>query len=287
MRVPALVAALLAVSCASPGDDAPNTCGESQADPRQTWVMTSLVFAPVVDGVSDGFNLDDRVSAPGDPAACNTGDYVGLSGEPGIDNAFGALLPALNNTEFVGVEPLVQDTINAGSLLLLFDVAGFDGASDDCVQLSLMRGVAEPFVGHDSRIQAHQTFPIDEAFAPISAIGSVDGGVVEVRGLEVNLPLQVFEANLVFSLFDAGIRFTIDESGEAYGVISGALDIDALVTVARTENVDPTLAAVLEALLYSVADLEPDALGVCQRISAALQFTARPAYIYGFEGYSP
>ncbi len=44
-------------------------------------------------GVSDGFDLDDHDSAPGDPVGCGRLDYTAPDGRHGVDNQLALLIP--------------------------------------------------------------------------------------------------------------------------------------------------------------------------------------------------
>ena len=56
-------------------------------DGSVTFVMSSLSFdLQPEEGISDGFNLDDKVSDESDESSCGHVDQVGLNGEEGIDN---------------------------------------------------------------------------------------------------------------------------------------------------------------------------------------------------------
>ena len=97
---------------------APRRCASASAVQKH-WVIDSLYFARVEDGISDGFDLDREQSTSGGSTGCGRQDFTSPGGTAGIDNAFGEVLPALENTEFVAAEALINDTIRTGEVMLL------------------------------------------------------------------------------------------------------------------------------------------------------------------------
>ena len=99
----------------SRGDSAAKVreCGASDAR-QMHWVIDSLYFARVTDGVSDGFDLDGRRAAA--PARMGAGAPTSPTQRRGrYRQCFGEVIPALENTEFVGAEALINATIRTGS----------------------------------------------------------------------------------------------------------------------------------------------------------------------------
>src|SRR5687768_14774767 len=138
-------------------------CRTEHVEP-QTWVMREIRFVRQVDGVSDGFDLD---GVDGGLEGCGIADFTSPDGVPGVDNAFARMIPALELTEAAAVEPLIQDAINSGQLLLLVELAGVDDtAEDECVDVGLMRGAGEALVGGDVLLVSGQTLEVDASVEP-------------------------------------------------------------------------------------------------------------------------
>lgn len=250
--------------------------------PTQVALIHQLTFARASeDGVSHGFDLDGQDSRAGDSAGCFIADYVSPDGDPGIDNAFARLMPALELTEAQAVEPLIQETINSGQLLLFFELEDLDDPrSDPCVNLTLLRGKGAPVVGND-RIVSGQTFERDaETFSSRVEGVRLEDGTLVAGPLTLELPVTVFAVDLLFVLQDAMVRLDLREDGAYWGYLAGGLALEDILAVAREENVDPDLAGILEGLLALNADLAPNDAGECTQISVTLEFAGVSAFFF-------
>ncbi len=255
-------------------DERADTCGDPASTSR--YVVTELVFARSVDGVSSGFDLD------GVENQCSVPDLVTPEGATGIDNALANLIPALELTEAVAAEGLIQDAINEGDLLLVFEMAGVDDPmNDDCVDLSMKRAMGLPNLGADDRIESGQTFDVDPAGEQV-AMGqvSLEDGYVHGEGLEMSLDVNIFDKELVFPLHNGQVDLFLDDRGLAHGTFAGGTGVDALLAVAGTEDVDPALVPLVEGLLATNADLMPGPDGECTQVSVTFEFQASVAFFY-------
>lgn len=279
----ALVAAALLCGCGAPQDDTAGLLAQCDGDAgSRVGVISELWFSRVNDGVTRGFDLDGEVSDGAGSGGCGVEDYVDPQGVEGIDNVFGSLLPALEVTEFAAVEGLVQDAINSGELLLLLELEDVDDPTDDaCVGFELSRGMGAPMVGTDGVLLSGQTVQRDPA-GPSSRVddAAIADGVMVARPMTIELPLQVFDFELLFVLEQGATRVELQEDGSFTGYVGGGLDIDEVLKVASTDGVNDELLTTLEALLGTVADLDPDGDGECQQISVTMEFQAVPAYIF-------
>ena len=277
----------LAVGC-SAGDPAvldsatkAATCAGPDARSMH-WVIDSLYFARVTDGVSDGFDLDGLASTGSGTDGCGRADFTSPSGEPGIDNAFGEVIPALENTEFVAAEALINDTIKTGELMLLVSMNHVDdAANDDCIDLSLGRATGDPMLGTDEAFLPGQTLSRDPAFE--NAVVSdtfIKDGVAMGRPISATIPLQVLDASLEFEVLDGAVRLEQHEDGMASGVFAGGLDIATVIYVASNEGIAQELKDILASVLYVVADLAPNENGECEQLSVTFAFTATPVYLF-------
>lgn len=249
---------------------------------RDLWLIERISFAEATDGVSDGFDLDGDATPLGGEGGCGRKDYVGPEGQAGIDNAFAGLLPALAATEFVAADELLAETIRNGSLLLVGQLAGLDDpVSDDCVGISILRGLGVPMVGTDGAFLAGQTLDRDQSFEPVELPDAplIDGRVIG-RPFSIALPIQIINATIEFELLNGAIRFDLHDDGTASGVFAGGLDTARLVELASTDGVNPAVAQAVAPLVGLVADLAPDASGTCTQLSVTMTFTATPIYFY-------
>ncbi len=247
----------------------------------QQLVMTQINLTRAEDGVSPGFDLDEHVTENGDPTGCEQEDYVGTHGEAGVDNALARLLPFLDTTEAVAVEPLIQQAINEGELLLMVDVQGIDDfANDDSVDVTILRASGTPFVGTDDRLEAGQTFDVNPDVEPTSVVGAqIVDGVLTARGFHVFLPLRVFDTFLEFSFADAILEVTFQEDGSYTGILAGRFDWSDMLDTLLAAPIDQSLKDLLPGLLLSLSDMRAED-GVCRVMSATLEFSAKGAFFY-------
>lgn len=263
----------LLLGCQAPEVE-PGTCDNS-AEPVVA-VMTAMSFAREESGISAGFNLDGETTDEGDSRGCGIGDYVDAEGNEGIDNAFARLLPALEATEAVAVEGLIQAAIDSGELLLMFELLDLDDVENDsCVALSIQEGAGEPLLGTDGEILPDQTFSRDpESFTSTIAGMEMSDGRLDAGPFTMELPANILGVDLLVSIHTARIRIEPQEDGSYTGFISGGTAIDYIIEIANEENVDETLTALLESLLTITADLGEG----CDQISMTIKFEAVPAY---------
>jgi hypothetical protein len=244
-------------------------------DSRTHWLVSELRFGRVTDGVSDGFDLDEGSDGCGD-------DHVSPAGEPGIDNAFGALLPILEVTEFAAAEGIIRELIRTGEMGIVLELGGLDDPVDDtCVELALHRSTGAPLLGTDGDILAGQTLDLDATFAAQQlpertlTAGSVTGGPIAL-----DLPIQFLGADLLFEVRDGAVRVDLHEDGTASGVLAGALDVDAVVSLIQDNGVAQELKDLADTVLRFSADLSPDETGLCTELSVVLAFEAEPVFVY-------
>ena len=253
----------------------------------QVMVMRTITFARAsADGLSDGFDLDGRVSVEGDPNGCFVGDYVNLEGDEGIDNGFAQILPLLDRTEAAAIEPLLQSSINAGDLLLTVQLVDLDDPMDDaCVDVRVSAALGNPVVGSDDRIIAGQTYEWDRTADSQQALdASIVDGRVDVELPQFALAVSILDADIKLQLTDVRLRLDYDEiTGTWHGILAGGLFSDALLAVVASENVDPGLVGTLENLLRLTSDLAPITEGQCERISVTLNFEAVSAFYYDLD----
>lgn len=250
---------------------------------RYVGVISGLAFSrPDEAGVCDGFDLDGLTTVPGQSSGCGIGDYVAPDGAEGVDHGFARILPALELTEAAAVEAIIQETIDTGELLILFELSDVDDLRDDpCVDFTVFRGAGEVMLGTDGRVEAWQTFDVDPDFPPVVVedVPLVDGELV-ARPITVQLPVSVLNANLTFILLDGAFAVRPGDDGGFTGIFAGGLEGDYLIEVASTENIDPEIVGLLEGLLEASSDLAPGADGTCEQISVTFGYEAQPAFVF-------
>ena len=276
-----LAFALLAVAACNKDESTPKKdLGECDAEgPEQILVAREILLARNVDGVSQGFDLDGLDGSAG----CGVEDLVDPEGATGIDNSLAALLPVLEQTEAAALEPIIQDSVNGGALLLMFGLTDLDSVADDeCVDVDVFKGLGIPMIGNDGYILANQTLDVnpDTPVTP-APTGSMVDGRLEVGPIEeVLLTLVVLDLNETFALTNVRVRLEPQDDGTWKGIIAGGVAIQDIIDVITLQNVSDEVFELVAPVLALVADLAPDANGDCQEISITLTFDAVPAFLY-------
>lgn len=248
----------------------------------RVFAVHSLYFSRITDGASAGFNLDEAVTEPGGSTGCGKADVVGLDGEPGVDNAFAGLLPVLETTEAQALEPLIQDQIDGGEILLLIEVSAWDGADqDDCVGVQVLRGDGVPAVGNDGLLLADQTYTLTAQQPMAEPVrGRVVDGQIQADELTFALPVTVFDADLPLEVRGASMRLDPREDSSASALLGGAFPWVPMVEALQDTNIDNALEALLPGLVGGVADMAPDASGQCQEISVTLDLGLANGFLF-------
>ena len=210
-------------------------------------------------------------------------DFVSPDGTPGIDNSFARLRPALDQTEASALEQIVLEAIHAGGLLAMvqLDGVGEDHQNDECVDLTVTSGLGLPMVGNDGWLLPGQTFERDPD-APLSTVpgARIEQGVLEDGPIDLMLPFQFLDADVVFTLQEGRIRLDFSDPEVVRGTIGGGVAIQELKDLAANTGIDQTVEDLLDAVLGLNADLGPDEMGTCQRISITLEVEAVQAFWY-------
>lgn len=249
-----------------------------------SWVMTSMTYTRRdAENRVWGFDLDDHASESGDDEGCGHADLEDPDGNEGIDNAFSGIVPALEATEAKAVEGLIQDSINNGELLILFQLSGVDDLmNDDCVSVSAFRADGAPMIGTDGLILDSQSFSRSNLLPQSTIEGAqiVDGRVV-TRGLEIALPINILDVELQFNIDDAAIRLDVSEDTESItGFFGGGVPLEDILVLTKEKDIGD-ITSLVESLVTTVADLYPDENGTCQELSVSFHLTGRTAFFYG------
>ncbi len=258
-------------------------------------VVTQVTFGKLLDDdTAEGLDLDGHDTAEGEEAGCYKQDFVSPDGRRGIDNQLAKLLPVVD--EVVGTEnldALLEGAIANGQLLIMLAVAGVDDPmNDDCVDLRLGAGLGTPFLDTEGNYVPYQTFGFDERETPSSAIvkARIEDGVLVAEAGRVILPVTILDADFDLDLAFAGARLRVqpDPLGGGLrlsGLMGGGIVVKDFEGIVAGLTVGADVVGAIVPLLSGLADLEPDEEGVCQRVSAALEFETTPAFLY--EGEPP
>ena len=264
-------------------------CPSAEPEPAPTAPESEIAVVSVLSfvredptGFSLGFDLDGLDTDDGDATGCGVEDFKhALTGAPGVDNGFAALLPVLDVTGGGQLGDLVQAAVNSGELLLILELTGLDSwDADECVTLDIGRGIGPPRIGGDERILPGQTFDRDlEAPASHVACAVATDGMIRGTPLQLGLPLNVFDETIDLTLLDGVIELARDEFGVITGTIGGAIEIQDLKdNVAGLDGIGDQIPALIGPLLDSNADL--DGTGPCSRLSVTMTITAVSAFLF-------
>jgi hypothetical protein len=276
---------LAAVGCADdPGPDpftgpVPAQCPVRAAE--RGIVVTRMRFVKTtMPGVSEGFDLDGRVSGSDDAASCRRRDFTSPDGTAGVDNQLSLLVPVLETQTAGALDEAIQAAINSGQLMLSVSLGGVDARRDDpCVRMVFrqLRGV--PFVGSDQRIDPGQTFETARDQPVSEVVGRLREGVLEAGPFTLALPVAVLDARFVLTLNAARIRLRWRDDDTFEGIIGGGIAADELIAVVQTLGIPPELRALVAQLIRGITDLDPSAEGTCRRFSGAIAFEGRNAFV--------
>ncbi len=279
-----IVGAALLVACSSdepPRDAAvdtgpPRACDDAcfaAATPVGTYVINTLALGAMDSGSGDstvaGVNLDGVVG-PGDgDVSCGADDYTSPppDSEAGVDNVFGPAYRTLFGSGGIDYAPNIGD----GEVLIVLDVR-----EDTLFRYVELWAVRTPDGGPPEF--ASGSLAPGQSFAPVRSmgrmVGTVDGARTRVGPDDVFMPLSPIADDLVL-MAAARLRGDVAPDGIHAGIIGGAVAVE--------DAVDPLVAAGIssagdvESILYSLADLSPDLMGECRRVSIGWSFTAIPA----------
>jgi hypothetical protein len=277
----ALATALSSGALAGCGQPAPDC--SLDAEPELV-LFRGIGFARADEAdVSEGFDLDGRVSDRADLASCRKPDFTAPDGTPGIDNQIAELLPIIEmQTGGLRLDDVLQTAIDNGQLLIAFELLGVDDPMNDpCVTVRLRPVVGTPLLGTDGQVLPGQTFDV----APDGEVSTVEGsrivdGVLEVGPAPVALPVQVLDARFTLHVEDAQVRLVRNEDGSWRGLLGGGISVEEMIQIATGLNIPSDLMGAVMFVLRSNADLARDEAGDCQLISATLVVDGVPAFLY-------
>lgn len=241
-------------------------------------------------GVTVGFDLDGIQSVGEDAASCFQKDFSAPDGTGGIDNQFAILAPLFDLFGFGALEGLIQTAIEEGGLLLIWEieaVSSADGkpllAADGPVKITIRQGQGVPLLGTDGKLLAGQTFRIhpESADVPVSE-AYVQDGWLHIGPFGVVVPVVVFGVLYEVPIVDAFARARVVEGGQlADGVLGGGVPIVDLLRIAQiADGEQGGIFETVKTMLSGMGDLMADEFGQCQRLSAALQFSAVQVFLY-------
>ncbi len=275
-------------SCPSDCDGA--ICGDGRCDPSETSescpdcsLTRTYVFSTMDTmelsadpAVTFGFDLDG-VPDGREGLPCTTApDFISVvTGQHGVDNQLGTVLPIIGQMLPNGVNGAIQEDIQRGALLYIIEVTGIANFTND--PFVAVHGVmgrplpGTPVVTDGAGLAPGQTFGI------LIDLGTVAGAITDARlsvsALQLPLSFTANGVSLLMTIRDLVIGGHLSETGElTQGEIGGSVSVEDAVVLGSTffAGIDR---ATIEAI--AMPDLDPDATGDhCASISAGLGFEA-------------
>jgi hypothetical protein len=273
----------------NPGEhDPPLTedCANPQAS--QDPLFKTLSAAGTVDGVDlDG--IASSRDAPGTDA-CAHDDFVGPTGEPGIDLSYWRAVGCVRGFQHGEIADIVIDqAVRDGSMTILVELRGVDDLrNDDAVRVQIFASTDSPPVGADGSVLPYGTLSAhgDRRYRGSVGSGSIVDGVLTAGPMEVRvrLNIQIVAGDLTFH--DARLRLELRPDGGATGALYGFEPVEELYDIfgrkaglAGASALGYTCSG-LYAALTSQADGGYDATtGTCTSLSVGYRFEGVPAFI--------
>ena len=295
----ALAAATLCAGCATASAPATadaaiapaDAASDVQATPLPKWSTHKIYVFDTIgftrldkEGHTPGWDLDGVVSGTDDVSSCGHADFTAPDGTPGIDNQFATLVPLIEATGISAVEKLLQASIESGGILMLMELDGLDDlVTDPEVHVRVRAAFGLPLLGTDGRLLTDQTFHVSPRDPSVDAgIAKLAGGVLETKPFDIDLPVQVFGKDYTLEARGAHVRFRIvDAERIVDGVLGAGITIASVKAIAKKGAEDQSdILPIVNSLVDGNGDLARDADGVCQQLSAGLQFTGVSAFFF-------
>ena len=253
------------------------------ANDGETVVVQTLTFArEVEDGVVAGFDLDGITSMIADPRTCSKVDWTSPEGLSGVDNEFARILPVLDLVGEGALQGLVQNAVNEGRLLMMFEVERLD---EGRVRVRVRRGEDVPLLGTDGLILPGQTLALHSTASDLGAAeGTVVDGRVQIGPFALNVPVVIFSQLYEVFLPEAYVQLELPteaQGGLGHGVIGGGIPIEQLVTILQTaSNFAQEFDQLFGDAVRESGDLVPDRSGLCTQTSVALTVDLVSAFVW-------
>lgn len=259
-------------------DSALPACG---AYNEQVAVITSMDFARRNDdGTALGFNLDNHETDFGDNDGCGLQDISTPDGVSGIDNAFSGLLPALESTQAVAINGLIEDSLRNGELILLLELSYInDLEHDTCIDFGLWRGEGTPMIGTDGTVLDGQSFSRSEMEPGLVETIPLSDGSFVAGPFNYTLPVQVLDVFVSFTMQDAYLSGSIRSDGSMHGYFGGSVALDDFKTITELGDIGD-VGTLLDTLLGQAADMDIDGDGECDAISLVFTFDSVPSFFF-------
>ena len=108
-------------------------------------------------------------------------------------------------------------------------------------------------------------------------------GVIDAGPGPIALPVQILDARFTLNITGGRIHLERGEDGAWTGMLGGGISVTEMQQIARGLTIPDALMGAVTALLNLNADLEPNASGMCERLSATLRVGGVDAFLYETE----
>lgn len=233
-----------------------------------------------------GFNLDGTTDGHATPKSCAHQKFVGLDGEPGIDNQIYRVVGCIKGFRHDGyVETTAQtERINTSRGITLIEVSDVDDARNDPdVKVAFYRPKDQLLKDSAANVLPFASYAIDPTYAEFTH-GKIVDGVLSTDPVDVHLP---FQGDIVISeldLRDMRLRLELAADGSgATGLMGGYYNWSTWWDFIRKIQLTSTSIHSCPALYDAsrkLADGYPDPkTGECTAISTAYRVAFLPAFI--------
>jgi len=268
-----------------PGDEPQDALEPEVVGPESRLTVTDLITFTREEspGVAAGFNLDDETTEPGSDDSCGHGDMTSPEGETGIDNQLALITPLFDQVGLGAIEGFVQAAVEAGGLLIMWQVDGIDDAlNDEEVTVRLRFGSGAPLLGTDGLLLSGQTFHLNPDTPDTEVPGYIEDGVVYTETFDADLPIVVFEVGYQLEMREARMKGTLTyDGGLENAVMGGRVPFENLMEIAVRADIEAGgILDAVELILPDMLDMGQDESGNCTQLSAALTFSAVSAFLY-------
>lgn len=250
-----------------------------EVEATRFYVVSQVLYPEVslVGGVerTAGLDLDGTHSPTGDwrtDPGCTVHDFVSPDGMfGGIDNQGASLQPTLDRLVDGGVDATAREAIAEGRFGAVIEIRNWNETADDrCVDVFVYDAIVDEPVLESGRLALDQTVIVTSAPRRFG-YGHVRAGELRtgLGGFPIPQPLMA-------DLHNAHLRLQLSETS-AVGLAVGELPIDTGVgAITCSVELDEEL---VRSTAESVADLRPDADGVCTSLSWGVNIEAVRAVV--------
>lgn len=240
--------------------------------------------------ISYGLDLDGRDGAGEN--SCKHDDFVGVNGEPGVDNQFYRIFGCVAAWRSFGFISLVSDDDrkSSGLGMILLEVTGVDDRlNDDDVTVHFYRGIDPHRLDSQGRVLPFSTYRIDvdgsEPRYNSTAKGKIVDGVLHTEPADVYLPLYAIVMFQRQQLKGMKLEIALPGGdGRGEGVIGGYADKsqleDYILALGGLGATGQFSCPAIYDSINALADGYPDPdTGECTGISTAYRVEVASAFI--------